>query len=163
MPAELHLAEDAFALHLSLQRLEGLIDIVVADENLHVVFLFNPTVDRLNSRKAPDHWRTDMRNSLYPDPKVPFGGAYTASGRLPVTKNYARKNNGDKINEVEKQALPRPIRSPFAKSVFSCGEAASAKRLRRNHWIVIPRVGRPRPFLRRTYVTLVLQSLHVAA
>ncbi|HXX51703.1 MAG TPA: hypothetical protein VEI98_10530 [Xanthobacteraceae bacterium] len=40
MPAELHLAEDAFALHLSLQCLEGLIDIVVADENLHVVLLF---------------------------------------------------------------------------------------------------------------------------
>jgi len=40
MLAELHLAEDAFALHLSLQRLEGLINIVVADENLHAVLLF---------------------------------------------------------------------------------------------------------------------------
>ena len=37
MLAELHLAEKAFALHLLLQRPEGLIDIVVADENLHVV------------------------------------------------------------------------------------------------------------------------------
>src|SRR4051812_37665146 len=35
MAAELHLAEDALALHLFLQRLEGLIDIVVTDENLH--------------------------------------------------------------------------------------------------------------------------------
>src|SRR5262245_11821947 len=35
--AELHLAENALALHLLLQRLEGLVDIVVADENLHVV------------------------------------------------------------------------------------------------------------------------------
>jgi hypothetical protein len=52
MPAELHLAEDAFALHLSLQRLEGLIDIVVADENLHVALLFNPTADQPNSRGA---------------------------------------------------------------------------------------------------------------
>jgi hypothetical protein len=37
--AELHLAEETFALHLLLQRLKGLVDIVVADENLHVVSL----------------------------------------------------------------------------------------------------------------------------
>src|SRR6516225_4148001 len=37
--AELHLAEETLALHLLLQRLEGLVDIVVTDENLHVVFL----------------------------------------------------------------------------------------------------------------------------
>jgi hypothetical protein len=39
MLAEFHLAEDAFALHLLLQRSEGLVDIVVADKNLHAVFL----------------------------------------------------------------------------------------------------------------------------
>ena len=39
--AELHLAEETFALHLLLQRLEGLIDIVVADENLHAAFLLD--------------------------------------------------------------------------------------------------------------------------
>jgi hypothetical protein len=33
--AKLHLAEDALALHLLLQRLEGLVDIIVTDENLH--------------------------------------------------------------------------------------------------------------------------------
>ena len=33
MAAELHLAEDAFALHLLLQHPERLVDIVVADEN----------------------------------------------------------------------------------------------------------------------------------
>ncbi len=33
---QLHLAEDPLALHLLLERLEGLIDVVVADENLHV-------------------------------------------------------------------------------------------------------------------------------
>jgi len=37
MFAELHLAEDTFALHLLFQCLEGLVDIVVTDENLHVV------------------------------------------------------------------------------------------------------------------------------
>ena len=35
MAAKLHLAEDALALHLFLERREGLIDVVVTDENLH--------------------------------------------------------------------------------------------------------------------------------
>jgi hypothetical protein len=37
MAAEFHLAEYALALHLLLQHPEGLVDIVVADENLHAV------------------------------------------------------------------------------------------------------------------------------
>jgi hypothetical protein len=40
MAAEFHLAENALALHLFLQRLEGLVDIVVTDENLQRVLLF---------------------------------------------------------------------------------------------------------------------------
>jgi hypothetical protein len=36
MTAELHLAENPLALHLLLERLEGLVDIVVANENLHL-------------------------------------------------------------------------------------------------------------------------------
>ena len=60
MAAELHLAEETFALHLLLQCLEGLVDIVVADENLHVVFLFNPTVDRPNSQGAWANMRKTM-------------------------------------------------------------------------------------------------------
>jgi hypothetical protein len=43
--AEFHLAEYALALHLLLQHPEGLVDIVVADENLHAVFLFDRTVN----------------------------------------------------------------------------------------------------------------------
>jgi len=50
MPTELHLAEDALALHFPFQRLEGLIDIVVADENLHVKLLFDQAVDRPDSQ-----------------------------------------------------------------------------------------------------------------
>ena len=67
MAAELHLAEDALALHLLLQHLEGLVDIVVTDENLHAAFLFDRAVDgpggadRWPSR--PGHWRTDMHNA----------------------------------------------------------------------------------------------------
>ncbi len=45
MAAALHLAEDALALHLLLQNSEGLVDIVVTDENLHPVFLFDRAVD----------------------------------------------------------------------------------------------------------------------
>jgi len=52
MLAELHLAEDAFALHLLLQYLEGLVDIVVTNENLHLVFLFNSTIDGANGQGA---------------------------------------------------------------------------------------------------------------
>src|SRR3954470_3629212 len=37
--AELHLAEDALALHLLLQRFESLIDVIITDENLHASFL----------------------------------------------------------------------------------------------------------------------------
>ncbi len=35
MDVPLHFAERAFALHLLLQRLQGLVDVVVADENLN--------------------------------------------------------------------------------------------------------------------------------
>ena len=35
---KLHLAEDAFALHFLLQRPEGLIDIVIANDDLHECF-----------------------------------------------------------------------------------------------------------------------------
>src|SRR5215213_2107812 len=41
VPAKLHLAENTLALHLLLQRLEGLVDIVIADENLHAASSFN--------------------------------------------------------------------------------------------------------------------------
>ena len=40
-----HLAEYALALHLPLQHLKGLVDIVVADENLHAVFLLDRAVN----------------------------------------------------------------------------------------------------------------------
>ena len=62
MAAELHLAEDALALHLFLQHPEGLVDIVVTDENLHGR---SSSIERLMGpmAKRPGHWRTDMHNS----------------------------------------------------------------------------------------------------
>src|SRR5262249_3623230 len=44
MAARLHLAEDAFALHLLLQHLKGLVDVVVTNENLHSVYLFDRAI-----------------------------------------------------------------------------------------------------------------------
>src|SRR5262245_19436622 len=38
--AQLHFAEDSLALHLFLKRLEGLVDIVITNENLHAAFLY---------------------------------------------------------------------------------------------------------------------------
>jgi len=39
MAAQFHLAENALALHLLLERLQGLIDIIIANENLHACIL----------------------------------------------------------------------------------------------------------------------------
>jgi len=63
MFAELHLAEDTFALHLLLQRLERLVDIVVSDENLHVVFPFSSAVDRPDRQGAWVTGRTVCANA----------------------------------------------------------------------------------------------------
>jgi hypothetical protein len=45
MFAELHLAEDALALHLFLQHSKRLVDIIVANENLHEAVLSNRIPD----------------------------------------------------------------------------------------------------------------------
>jgi hypothetical protein len=45
MAAKLHFAENALALHLFFQRFQSLIDIVVADENLHEAILYLKAVD----------------------------------------------------------------------------------------------------------------------
>ena len=50
MAAEFHLAEYTLALHLLLQHLEGLVDIVVTDENLHAAFLLDRAVDGSDSQ-----------------------------------------------------------------------------------------------------------------
>src|SRR5579885_2626016 len=49
---QLHLAEDALALHFLLQRLESLVDVIVADENLHAVILLK-TVPRCGCAGSP--------------------------------------------------------------------------------------------------------------
>jgi hypothetical protein len=61
MAAEFHLAEDALALHLLLQHLEGLVDIVVTDENLHAAYLLvERSMGRMPRRPIMDKggWRT---------------------------------------------------------------------------------------------------------
>ena len=63
MATEFHLAEYALALHLPLQHLKGLVDIVVADENLHAVFLFDRAVNGPDGQGTRANWHTDMHNS----------------------------------------------------------------------------------------------------
>ena len=57
MFAQLHLAEDTLALHLLLQHPEGLIDIVITDENLHAAFLFDRAVEPTDGQGARANWR----------------------------------------------------------------------------------------------------------
>ena len=59
---QLHLAKDALALHLLPQDLKGLVDIVVAYENLHSVFLF---IERLRGPMPgrSGHWHMGMHDS----------------------------------------------------------------------------------------------------
>ena len=91
MLAEPHLTEDAFALHLLLQRSKGLVDIVVTDENLHVVFLFNqrligPTAKAL----GPDIGKPSRYpiTTLYPEPESSLRmSLYSIAGN----ENHARK------------------------------------------------------------------------
>jgi hypothetical protein len=59
--AELHLAENTLALHLLFQRLEGLIDIVIANENLHAASSFK--LIGLDSVKAKG-WRKALPLTL---------------------------------------------------------------------------------------------------
>src|SRR5579862_5512653 len=78
MSAQLHLAEDALALHLLLQHLEGLVDIVVTDENLHA-FVSNGWVDfqcghPLDRRNQPRLGRPCSRTAL----RCPPRGAWSS-------------------------------------------------------------------------------------
>src|SRR5262245_46653780 len=91
MLAELHLTEDAFALHLLLQRPEGLVDIVVSDENLHVVFLL---IQRLigPTAAAPGPLAHGYAQLSLSRPESFLRLSLYSICRLQVTKNYARKN-----------------------------------------------------------------------
>src|ERR1700691_2748373 len=53
MAPELHLAEDAFALHLLLQRLQRLVDIVVANDDLQVWLLMRLGKAGVDNRRVP--------------------------------------------------------------------------------------------------------------
>src|SRR6478609_3173152 len=61
MAAELHLAENTLALHLLLQHLQGLIDIVIANENLHAA---SSSIDRISNSGKAKGWRKTEPISL---------------------------------------------------------------------------------------------------
>src|SRR5262249_16618824 len=124
MLSELHLAEEAFALHLFLQRPEGLVDIVVTDENLHVVFLSNPTVARPKA-KAPG----------------PLAHGYAQNAVDPITTLSILTRSHIRMSLYSIHPFTG-TKNHGGKSGLSYAEAL-AKRLWRNHWIVIPRAGRP--------------------
>ena len=66
MAAQLHLAEDALALHLLLERLERLIDIVVTNENLHLA-AYSLSLRPVSPGRAYSHTirRVDRRGAAY--------------------------------------------------------------------------------------------------
>jgi hypothetical protein len=71
MAAQLHFAEKALALHLLLQRPKRLVDVVVADENLHAAFLFDRAIDGPNGQDARVNWHTVMDTRLRTMPMAP--------------------------------------------------------------------------------------------
>src|SRR5690348_4179968 len=89
MTAELHLAENAFALHLFLQRLEGLVDVVVANEYLHACSFVDAGSDQgvkgpKKPRKPPFESRGSSRNGLASPqlhPTFPAGPGFTRGHR----------------------------------------------------------------------------------
>ncbi len=68
MPAELHFAEHAFTLKFLFQRLQRLVDVIVANENLH---LADNSWERLINEdgatdwpRSPDFWFYSMKSAL---------------------------------------------------------------------------------------------------
>jgi len=58
MATQLHFTEDAFALHLLLERLERLVDIVVANENLHLAAYSSRAASPRTIRGAKKRFRS---------------------------------------------------------------------------------------------------------
>jgi hypothetical protein len=63
--AELHLAENPFALHLLLQRLEGLVDIIIANENLHAASSSMNRIGILGRQRATKGRISTSRAPMY--------------------------------------------------------------------------------------------------
>jgi hypothetical protein len=79
MAAKFHLAKDAFALHFLLQRLERLIDIVVANQNLHAFF----PAGAPDSTKKQTLWQSDILPTL--SLGLPLAGAQLAQMAINTT------------------------------------------------------------------------------
>src|SRR5690606_10785943 len=80
MAAHLHFAEDALAPHLLLERPESLIDIVVADENLHVVILCSKAVRARPQASAPATNSPRIGRCCYQKPARLSTGSSTCFG-----------------------------------------------------------------------------------
>jgi len=93
MAAHLHFAEHALALHLLLQHFEGLIDIVVTDEDLHTAFLLERAVgwtDRQAARANDARLWTDffpVGTRREPKACIEVDIAPQTSNVLPIRRN----------------------------------------------------------------------------
>ncbi len=94
MATKLHFAKDAFALHFFLERLERLIDIVVANENLHSLFLAFRRDRALDDRKTANRARNGA--------PVPCRGGY----QRPSAMSSQPPTNFGKFTSL------RPLRLP---------------------------------------------------
>ena len=105
MAAELHLAEDALALHLLLKHLEGLFDIVVPDENLHAALLFDRAVERTNGQTART---TGERICTIRMPMVPATRGRGLSHEFPAQLELTTKRFGMPFRLFSLYAFARP-------------------------------------------------------
>ena len=111
MAAELHLAEDALALHLLLQHPEGLVDIVVTDENLHAAFLFDRAVD------GPDGQGARATGARICTIRVPMAPRYEPTSTFEIVP--ADGHHGCQLEETETSVRRRFLGSSSDKSVLA--------------------------------------------
>ena len=122
MAAQLHLAENALALHLLLQHLKGLVDIVVTDEDLHSAFLFDRALMGPMPRR-PGRWLADMHNS------VANGGQDTSSI---ILKLPADRHRWLPIGRNEEFGSRRFLGNSSNKSVPACNAKMGAPEIKNN-------------------------------
>src|SRR6476646_5332957 len=124
--AELHLAEDAFALHLFLQRPEGLIHIVIANDDLH-------------ARHSPFQRVEEFRDWQKP----PLAGTKGSESTTALTKEPPIVQRCRVMNSLAGaswcgpscgRASPRPCRRDAPPRPPRPPTRASARRRRRSDW-----------------------------
>jgi len=87
MPAKLHLTENPLALHLLFQRLEGLVNVVIPNENLHEASSFHDlqwgwgSAAAISPRLLPSYGA--FSRIIVWSPTIVSGMPHTCGARLP--------------------------------------------------------------------------------